>query len=149
MEFPLEISEREKSWKIPKCTTYRKEKGPPHGLNKRQVRLWNWGSGGFDDRFFSIKLWPRWAQVSFLKGHLGNDERFKLAIFLLGNGMAPWMLLDVVLSTDLVHNRLRYDGYNRHAFKQMEDMIPLAINGALWKGFYSVLSLKENRVIKM
>ena len=51
------------------------------------------------DAFYSISVWPRWAERLFWKKPLGDTDTFKIFLFPIGNGCAPYLVFKWILSS--------------------------------------------------
>lgn len=67
------------------------------------------------DQIGNTILWPLEIQRCLLqKKHLTNQERFKCTVFLLCNGMAPWLIED--------YYKFRYR-FDKNAWRQIDYVI--------------------------
>jgi len=51
------------------------------------------------DAFYSISVWPKWAERLFWKKPLGDTDTFKIFLFLTGNGCAPYLVFKWIMSS--------------------------------------------------
>jgi len=94
--------------------------------SRRRARIWNFGTQGFGDMFFNIRDIPEHYQFDLLSEHLPRERRYNLAYFLLGNGLNPKYLSQMVLMTDVragvVLSQAYDDSARRHVLDMVKDM---------------------------
>lgn len=118
-------------------------------MNQREARVWNFWNRD-DTAFFPVRLWPPWAQELLLQEHRNNNERYRLATFLLCNGLFPPLVEEAVLGWD-VHRRgdrliPQQGNYDENAKKDVRGLLLKYQQGHLSEHTYYDMTLR--RVVK-
>lgn len=101
--------------------------------NAREARLWNIFNSG--EEFFPIWLWPTWAQSMALLDHKNSEQVFNLLVFFVGNGFAPALAIDWILSHDASGGSTLLKGsYSAKEISEAKGLLKRAEAGNLLKG---------------
>lgn len=106
--------------------------------NGREARMWNSMNRGAV--FYPIRLWPTEMQELWLANHRNNEQRFKLFVFWVMNGMDPRVAGSHILATDTAPNGLyRAEGYDAAAWRHKDDLVRRARDGILTGRTYDMI----------
>ena len=65
-------------------------------ISEKRSELFNQIDG---DAFYGLCCWPNEMQILFWRKPIGDEETFKLTLFLLGNGCSPYLACQWVLTS--------------------------------------------------
>jgi len=113
-----------------------------------QHRFWYY-LNRIQDVFHPVRLWPPWAQEDIVRKHKNNNQRFKLMLFLLLNGLYPPLAKEWVKTWDVREGKyLQKEKYDDNAERDMDGVLEKFATGKLFGHGYLVYDIHLQAPVK-
>lgn len=114
---------------------------PPPKLTPREVRLWNYFNF-YQDIFYPIERWPKYLAEMVLLDHKNNQNRYKLFLFLVYNGLAVWDAADFIMIRDVSeYGDIIIGEYDASARRQIFQMAAQYYDGSMLNNMKPVMNM--------
>jgi len=114
--------------------------GPPYKLDGRQARLWNYFNK--QDVFYPIRRWPSWVAGIQLSPKKRRNDRYRLFLFYVYNGLPSWLAVEFITLFDYRQKMFYFNALSKKHEKHLKEMADSFHKGELLLKMSSIMNME-------